>query len=51
MKEQSHKIMLQKEKPLHSFNSKPVSITCPLCVQGKHSLQTDTVTVNAEKEQ
>lgn len=42
--------MLQKEKPLHSFNSKPVSITCPLCVQGKHSLQTDTVTVNAEKE-
>ena len=42
--------MLQKEKTLCSFNGKPVSIICPLCVQGKHSLKTDTVIVNAEKE-
>jgi len=50
MNEQSHKIMLQKEKPLRNFNSKPFSIICPLCVQGKRSLKTDIVAVNAEKE-
>jgi hypothetical protein len=50
MNEQAHKIMLEKEKLLHSFRSKLVFIICSLYVQGKHCLKTDNGTVNAEKE-